>query len=46
MIRSLFERVKHQQLLQDFGLTRFLKFPGQEHLVHDGVDLVEVEHQI
>ena len=46
MIRSLFAQAKHQKLLQDLGLTRFLKFQGKVHLVHDGVDLVEVEDQI
>ena len=46
MIRSLFAQAKHQQLLQDLGLTLFLKLQGKKHLDHDGVDLVEVEHQI
>merc|ERR1712071_30391 len=46
MHRVLFQRTKHQQLLQHFRLTRFSDFTGKEHLVDDAVNLVEVEHQI
>ena len=33
-------------MFEDFGLAGLTQFSGQEHLVYDGVDLVEVEDQI
>ena len=42
----LFKWVQHEKLLENFCLTRFSEFSGQEHLVDDGVDLVKVEHQV
>lgn len=45
-IDHLIERVECQQLFQHLRLTRLADLAGQEHLVHDRVYFVEVEHQI
>lgn len=43
---NLLERVERQQLFQHLGLRSLPDLTRQEHLVHDGVNLVEVKHQI
>lgn len=42
----LLQGVEHEQLLEDLRLGGLPDLPGQEHLVHDRVDLVEVEHEV
>jgi len=43
---ELFQRVVHGELLEHLGLAGLPDLPGQEHLVHHRVHLVEVEHQV
>lgn len=40
------EILQHEQLLDHFSLTGFANLAGQEHLVHNCVDFVKVEHQV
>jgi len=43
---GLLQGVVHCQLFQNFGLTRLADFSGQEHFIHNGIYLVEVEDKI
>lgn len=43
---SLLQRVEHEELLQDFGLTCLSDFSRQEHLVHHRVNLIKVEDKV
>lgn len=44
--RRLLQCVQRQQLFENFGLRGLPNLARQEHLVHDTVHLVEVEHQV
>lgn len=43
---SLFELLKVLHPLQNHSLVRFLHFPGQNELIENAIDFVEVEDNI
>ena len=46
MVLALLQLWDGDEMFEDSGLTRLSDFSGEEHLIDDGVDFVEVEDKI